>query len=130
MSGNNDFFGPELGEEYLEILDGGAGKDILIGDNGDTLTGGGSEQDDFTVILGGKPVTITDFSNAPDDDDDQIFLMVPADTPDEVIQSVGEQVAANGRDIEISLDGKVVAVLENAVGLRISLDWDFNFIRA
>lgn len=30
VSGNNDFFGPELGEEYLEILDGGAGTAALV----------------------------------------------------------------------------------------------------
>ncbi len=60
LDGQDDVYEPAP-----DLLDGGAGTDILIGDNGDTLTGG-ADRDFFAVRYddGDASVTLTDFDPA------------------------------------------------------------------
>ncbi|MEL6702471.1 MAG: hypothetical protein AAFO58_12470, partial [Pseudomonadota bacterium] len=64
------------GEPGADILSGGFGVDLLVGDDGDTMTGGASD-DAFIVHvddLTNDPVTITDFDPSDDGDVDGLAI--------------------------------------------------------
>lgn len=93
-----------------DVVDGGEGDDTLLGDLGDTLTGGlGTDEFAVTVEPGAAPVTITDFDTAAE----TMFVMVDA----LAAQVLSFADGANGA--EVSVDGTVVAVLQNVLAANI-----------
>ena len=113
----NDAISSEIGERVVlvddgaaDILDGGAGNDVLFFGAGDTATGG-SGADDFGIIAGGDTVaTITDFDSA----EDVVVIFDPnfdSRTTDPDIT-----VTEDGADALISLDGAVVARMVDGAG--------------
>lgn len=88
-----------------DSLSGGAGDDALTGDDGDVMTGG-TGRDSFAVEhdwTGDRPVRITDFEAGE-------VLVIRSDL---ALDAEAElRLSANGRDTEILLDDRVVAVVE------------------
>ena len=87
-----------------DVLDGGAGNDILALGNGDIGTGG-EGADGFNVVSWineGEEATITDF----DATEDAIIVAYPAGT---TVPEIG--VETDGDDAQIFADGKLIAVV-------------------
>lgn len=120
-SGSDTVYG-DLGQDYIDVRDnplgdggadmayGGFGRDQFAADDGDRLTGG-QRVDDFGVFVAGDiaetdaaAVTITDFTP---DDRLQIFLDRAG-----AGAAISTSLATNGTDLEVSVDGHVVAVLQ------------------
>lgn len=102
------------GAAGADIVDGGAGNDVLFGDSNDTLTGG-EGRDQFRVLFTGasdyQPAVITDYTRAADG---QIVLNAP------VALAAGELTfAANGSDTIVRLGGQDVLVLRNTDATRL-----------
>ncbi|MGO4906881.1 calcium-binding protein [Pseudorhodobacter sp. W20_MBD10_FR17] len=94
------------GVDAPDALYGGAGQDILAGNDGDTLTGG-ADEDLFIVPWqeGDDPVTITDYSAV----DETILVQITGDVT--AAYDFGLRDAANGSGVEVLLEGDVVANL-------------------
>lgn len=93
-----------------DVLDGGNGDDTLIGDLGDTMTGGlGTDQFEVFVEPGAAPVTITDFDTAAE----TMFVLVENLTT-QVLSLTDGTIGA-----EVRVDGAVVAVLQNLLAADV-----------
>lgn len=99
-------FTSNAGADAPDALFGGFGTDYLMGDDGDTVSGG-ADADWFGVAwtTGNAPVSITDFSS-----DDQ-GLMIYLDDMPETPPEFGLRDAAGGTGSEVLVDGEVVAAL-------------------
>ena len=98
-------------ERGADILDGGAGNDLLIGDEGDTLIGGeGTDLFGINYTAGDTASTITDFDNLTErlvlvlDNPDTAEIVIRADGPD------ASQILVDGQ-IVVRLTGQVAADL-------------------
>jgi Ca2+-binding RTX toxin-like protein len=99
----------ETGEEGVspDLLFGNDGDDVLIGDAGDTLTGGAGA-DFFVRFIGPEPgqqLVVTDFDPAEDTLEISVF------SPDSLEPSFAPDAAGTGT--LVSYDGAVVAWLQN-----------------
>ncbi len=98
-----------------DALFGGWGADTLEGDDGDVLSGGqngGQNNDIFdqfgvTVFEGADPVTITDWEVG-----ERIVIRGEDGTP-VFVETISTEVAENGTDLNILLEGDVVAILSD-----------------
>ena len=104
VSGNAAARGPDL-------LEGGAGDDLLFGDDGDTLTGGAGVDEFVVVYRSGENATIiTDFDHQTEalslvlDDPDAASLLLRADGLTDSVLLVNGQIA-------VRLIGQTVAEL-------------------
>jgi Ca2+-binding RTX toxin-like protein len=89
-----------------DVLDGGDGDDILLGDRGDTMTGGlGTDFFEVTLEDGVQPVQITDFDPAAE------TMEIFVGTLDAQVLSFAD--AAGG--LQVLVDGNLVAVLQNVL---------------
>ncbi len=109
-------------DQTADVLDGGAGDDILILGDGDTGTGG-EGADRFEIIgsslataptsdpagnpTAGEAVVITDFDVAED-----VFVYTHDANAPVTEVNVGQS-ADNANNLEISVNGELVAILEN-----------------
>ncbi len=94
------------GTDAPDALYGGAGEDILIGNDGDTLTGGADE--DLFILpwqAGNDPVTITDYDTAGE----SVYVQIEGDI--ETPYEFGLRDAADGSGVEVVLEGDTVAML-------------------
>lgn len=116
----------ESGEDAPDTLDGGAGEDIMIGNDGDTLTGG-DDEDTFFIdwASGNSAVSITDFNALGE----TVFVQIEQDSA--TVPDFGIRDAADGAGVEIVLDGSVVALLDdlsvaamNASQIKLQVDLD------
>lgn len=99
-------------EGTFDTMYGGFGEDVLFADDGDVLSGGG--QDDRFQILateGMTPVTITDFSQG------DTFFLRDAQGGFQNIERITTEIAENGEDTNVLLDGAVVSVLQGVTTL-------------
>lgn len=110
-------FASDDGDPAPDALYGGAGEDWLIGDNGDTLTGG-EDQDYFSVdwVSGNDAVTITDFNPVAED------FSVLVDANGETMPEFGIRDAADGSGVEVVVDGEVVATMAEATVSALNTD--------
>lgn len=93
-----------------DMVHGGYGFDTLIGDAGDTLSGG-AWQDEFFVTSGGAPVVITDW-----EDGEPLTVTVPVGQRDAALST---RDSADGLDLEIVYDEEVVAILSGQSGADV-----------
>ena len=107
----------DQGEDAPDALYGGAGRDWLLGNDGDTLSGGGG-QDSFFVhwTAGNDAVSITDYNAASE----AISLIVDGDAA--TVPEFGVREAASGTGVEVVLGGDVVAFLADVSLAAISTD--------
>jgi Ca2+-binding RTX toxin-like protein len=105
----------EDGDSAPDALYGGAGEDWLIGNDGDTLTGG-ADQDFFSVdwASGNDVVSITDFDAVAED----VAVQVYGDGT--TVPDFGIRDAADGAGVEIVVDEDVVATLADVTVATIS----------
>ncbi len=123
-------------ETASDVLHGGIGNDRLIGDDGDTLTGGDGV-DKFEVVVGGAPVTITDFQlfhgeGAELRTDLLTFLNAEGDiiSREDILANGGRLAdAEDGSGVEVYYDGMMVAFIEGypADDFRADTNWLGNF---
>lgn len=105
----------EAADYAPDMLDGGAGNDYVVGDNGDTLTGGvDADYFELSWVSGNAPVHITDYSSS-----DQ-GITVYVDEPSDTLPEFGMRDAADGTGVELVIDGAVVAALANAAVADLS----------
>lgn len=104
----------DAGDHAPDVLNGGQGNDWLLGDNGDTLTGG-TGLDTFLIshTLGNAPVTITDY-------DPNEVLQVTTEGTRAVSDEFGLRDAADGSGAELVLNGEVVANLTGLTAASLS----------
>lgn len=110
--GNDELIALEIGGSgAADLLDGGANNDFLLGDNGDTMTGGDGT-DEFGVYWqpGDTPVTITDFGQTAGEQPEEI-LTIWVDTWDEASEFYLEP---NDDGVNVMLDGETVANVAGA----------------
>lgn len=106
--GNDDLVALDLyGSGAPDLLDGGANDDALLGDNGDTMTGGDGA-DQFSVYWqpGDAPVTLTDFGAAPEGTDETLTIWV-----DQWDGTADFHLETAGSGVNVVLDGATVATL-------------------
>lgn len=89
---------------------GGYGFDTLIGDAGDTLSGGAG-MDEFYVIAGNQPVEITDWEAG-----EPLTVTVPVGLRDSVVTTRDSE---DGQDLEVVFDGNVIAILTGKAGFEL-----------
>ncbi len=93
-----------------DVLDGGDGDDVLVGDLGDTMTGGlGTDEFEVYVESGAAPVTVTDFDTAAE----TMFVLVENLTTQVLSLTDG----AGGAEVRV--DGTVVAVLQGILAANV-----------
>lgn len=121
----SDSLSGELGDDILDAVDrhgtddpdalfGGWGYDTVIGDDGDTLSGGGMA-DAFTVYLdepSDEPVTITDF----DADRETLYLEFDWDLFPDGTDDLSTDADPETGDISLFLGGQLIAVLQAPAG--------------
>lgn len=97
-----------------DLVDGGAGSDLLEGDLSDTLTGG-ADLDQFNVISDGldEAVTITDFDPVAE------FLKIFVRPGGMNVVSVAD--AADGAGSLVQVDGETVALLQGIIASQVQL---------
>jgi Ca2+-binding RTX toxin-like protein len=90
-----------------DSLFGGAGEDILLGDNGDTLSGGDGD-DAFGIVWqsGDNPVEITDYNVAAGEE----LIILSDDAPTSALQ-FSVQTTDDGLSTEVFLGAEVIATL-------------------
>jgi len=109
--------GPTLPRAELiaaDTLHGGHGDDGLVGDEGDQMTGGGG-RDLFDIEVwrdDAAAVRITDLA------DDEVLILDDSRAGDHGAATT--RLADNGEDLEVVIDGHVVAVLEGRTSIE---DW-------
>lgn len=93
---------------HADILKGADGDDLLIGDSGDTMTGG-SETDAFSLLwrAGSDPVTITDFGVGGNGGEALQIFAVPTD-PTSFTYAVRE----DGTGSDLFIDGELAVRLD------------------
>lgn len=93
-----------------DLVIGGVGNDLLVGDDGDTLDGGpGNDRFEVFAQAGSpEPVTITDY----DPDDDSLLVLVETANPKGSAE-YSINLVSSGPNTQVSVDGQLVAVLEN-----------------
>ncbi|MES2665322.1 MAG: hypothetical protein V4712_04430 [Pseudomonadota bacterium] len=109
----------DLWPVWPDEVNGDAGNDTLLGDRGDTLTGG-EGVDDFVAVVGpdwSTPVAITDF--APATEVLQLFIE-GGPNPATGVVSVLDRLDGLGADV--LLDGQVVAVLRGLSAAAVAPD--------
>ncbi|WP_299419921.1 calcium-binding protein [uncultured Shimia sp.] len=127
----------DLAEETAsDVLHGGIGNDRLTGDDGDTLTGGDGV-DKFKVVVGGAPVTITDFQLFHGEGAElrtELLTFLNAEgeiiSPEEIQANGGRLAdAEDGSGVEVYYDGMMVAFIEGypADDFRADTNWLGNF---
>jgi Ca2+-binding RTX toxin-like protein len=96
----------DAGEDAPDALYGGGGADWLIGNDGDSLTGGG-DQDSFLVDwqAGNAAVSITDFDPMAED------ISIEVEANGGAVPQFGIRDAADGSGVEVVVDGEVVAAM-------------------
>jgi Ca2+-binding RTX toxin-like protein len=94
------------GVDAPDALYGGTGEDILVGNDGDTLSGG-ADEDIFIVpwSQGHDPVSITDYNTAGE----SVYVHISGDI--EARYDFGVRDASDGTGVEVVLDGDIVAML-------------------
>ena len=99
-------------ERGADILDGGAGNDALLGDEGDTLTGGeGTDLFGINFSAGDAASTITDFDHLTE------RLVLVLDNPD----TAAIEIRADGPDAsQILVDGQIVVRLSGQVAADLT----------
>lgn len=116
-----DLYESSTAQDESDIIFGGFGADVLVGDEGDEMTGGG-QADVFVVLVhpnSDEPVTITDF----DENEDTGISLVLSDTTDpnavddltnvvDPEDRITQVVQAGG--VMISLDNEEVAFVQGA----------------
>lgn len=122
------------GTDAPDLLDGGAQNDDLLGDDGDTMTGGAG-LDNFGIVWapGDAAVTITDFGTGNIDDENSEELTVQVGTWS---QTQTFTLADTEAGAALSIDGAVVTVLngvtaasaQSYISLQVGTD-DTNLIR-
>jgi len=117
-------------DDAVDAMDGGSGNDRLFGGNGDIMSGG-EDTDSFTVYFSDTApegtsqlgaATITDFEPGSE----KIALQVQPRTSlagegNRLMGQVTVNETAEGHS-EIMIEGEVVLVVENAVGLTIAIN--------
>lgn len=95
-------------EGTADTMYGGFGEDSMFADNGDVMSGGG-QNDSFNIIVTDNmaPVTITDFAAG-----DQLSIR-DDEGGFQVIERISTDLAENGTDTNVMLDGEVVLVLKD-----------------
>lgn len=99
IDGRDDPLGQAGSGDHLY---GGEGFDTLIGDAGDTMSGG-AWHDEFYVTAGGTPVVISDW-----EDGEPVTISVPVGARDAVLSTRNSE---DGFDLEVVYNDQVVAVL-------------------
>ena len=103
--------GSSDGDTSADLLDGGFGDDALLGDDGDTLTGGaGTDMFGIEWVSGQDGVNISDFD--PATESLEIFT---ADTPSGPAV-FGLRELADGSGTEVLIGDRVVATLQGVTG--------------
>lgn len=119
--GSNELYGEEGadtlfavdadGDDTPDLLSGGFGRDTLIGDDGDTMTGG-EREDTFEAVfneVGDGSVTITDFDRSTEtltfEFDSSVF-------PTYTVTDIMPDFTTSPGDLILTIDGNTVAVLE------------------
>ncbi|NNF71611.1 MAG: hypothetical protein HKN02_05395 [Rhodobacteraceae bacterium] len=112
------------GDDTPDLLFGGFGADLLIGDDGDIMEGGARE-DDFVAVFdesGDSAVTITDLDRLTEtltfQFERSVYAPNPGD-PDITTADITPDFTTSPGDIILRLDGTPVAVLE---GQTVYLD--------
>lgn len=102
-------------------LFGGTTRDNLIGDYGDTLTGGLDKGDDFFLFGGGTPIVITDARSEAQAgvEADEIMLMVPTDANFDVAAWIGT--GANGKDATLVIGNTTLATFTGEAGQQLNI---------
>ncbi|RUS60987.1 calcium-binding protein [Pseudorhodobacter sp. E13] len=110
-------FASEGGAAAPDALYGGAGEDALLGDNGDTLSGG-ADEDRFAVSWadGNAPVQITDYDTVAGEE-----ILIVIDDATQGTPVLGVRDAAVGPATEILVDSDVVAVLNGIASTQVGL---------
>lgn len=100
-----------------DLLDGGAQDDFLLGDDGDTMTGG-SGVDTYGILWesGDAAVTITDFGTGNVDDENSEELTIQVDSWT-TAQSFTLSDTEDGTNV--SIDGSIVAVLHGTTAAAV-----------
>ena len=108
------------GERGADVLEGGLGNDLLIGDEGDTLTGGeGTDGFGVNYSAGDTATTITDFDNLT-----ERLVLVLENSNTAVVT-----IEADGADSsQVLVDGRVVARLTGQVEADLIANRD-NWLR-
>jgi Ca2+-binding RTX toxin-like protein len=104
------------GEDAPDALYGGAGEDLLVGNDGDTLSGG-TDEDLFILPWqsGDDPVTITDYDAAGE----TVYVQISGDI--DTAYDFGVRDAADGSGLEVVLDGDTVAMLSGISVANLTL---------
>ncbi|MEJ6396801.1 calcium-binding protein [Yoonia sp. 208BN28-4] len=117
----------DLNDDSPDTSDGGRGNDVLAGDDGDVLTGGG-ERDGFSntfVDVSSDPVIVTDF----DPENEQLEIVIPpiqppaADAPvlAPALPVISVTDGADGRGAEITYGETVVFVLQGVAAADVNV---------
>ncbi len=123
-------------EDAPDTLLGGIGNDRLVGDDGDTLTGG-EGVNRFGVVVGGAPVTITDFQlfHPPGSELATDLLSLLDENGDlipstAIIENGGRlEDREDGTGVDVFYGGQIVAILDGheAEDFRSDSNWLGNF---
>jgi Ca2+-binding RTX toxin-like protein len=110
-------FASEEGEHAPDALFGGAGEDALLGDNGDTLSGG-ADEDRFAVnwTTGNAPVQITDYDTVASE---EILIVVSDNLPGPPV--LGLRDSFDGSATQILVNGEVAATLTGVMSAQVNL---------
>lgn len=94
-------------EGTADTMYGGFGEDTMFADNGDVLSGG-AQDDRFNILATDNmnPVTITDFAAGDE------ILIRDEEGGFQVIERITTDLAENGTDTNVMLDGEVVLILQ------------------
>lgn len=105
-------------DALADVLVGGGGRDTLVGDNGDTLTGGTGASDVFTLLPGGKPVVLTDAQSQAQAgfNADRIVLLLPDNTNVDLTFEFRFGAAPNPSDSALMMGNATAAILLGEAG--------------
>ena len=99
--------------ENPDVLNGGSGADILIGDGGDTMTGGAGEDTFATYVYSGDdPVEITDYQST-----EPLIFHVDGDLDPLRIGITDDP--TNGQTL-IQWDGETVLILQGIAAAQVN----------